>query len=71
MRILFLKGTAADAKNPLSLHKKLILIFRQRVKEAATDEDRAREQRRLDQVEATPEEESNSDDTSTSPATAR
>jgi hypothetical protein len=45
--ILFLKSTSGDGDDKMPLNEKLILIFNDRVKEAAGDEDRARAERDL------------------------
>ena len=51
MLILFLKSTS-DADEQLPLPEKLILIFKQRIEEAKTDQDRERAQRDLEKFEA-------------------
>lgn len=46
--ILFLKSsTTDDGDNKMPLHEKLVLIFKERVKEAEDDQDRARAERDL------------------------
>jgi hypothetical protein len=45
--ILFLKSTTDDGDNKMPLHEKLVLIFKDRVKEADDDQDRARAERDL------------------------
>jgi|GEM_PF-4893660 len=45
--ILFLKSAPDDGDNKMPLHEKLVLIFKERVKEAEGDEDRARAKRDL------------------------
>ncbi|WLA62342.1 hypothetical protein [Bradyrhizobium diazoefficiens] len=49
--ILFLKSTSDD-DNKMPLHDKLVLIFKERVKEAEGDEDRARAERDLAKLQA-------------------
>lgn len=51
--ILFLKSLDDDGDNKVPLHEKLILIFKDRVKEADDDEGRARAQRDLDKLQST------------------
>jgi hypothetical protein len=49
--IIFLKSApAADEQMPL--HEKLVLIFKDRMKEATTDQDRARAQRDLEKLQS-------------------
>ncbi|MGJ5009969.1 hypothetical protein ACQR05_19525 [Bradyrhizobium oligotrophicum] len=50
--ILFLKSLDDDGDNKMPLHEKLILIFKERVKDAKTDEDRERAERDLAKIEA-------------------
>ena len=46
--ILFLKSTTStDGGDQMPLHDKLVLIFKQRVKDAEDDQDRARAERDL------------------------
>jgi hypothetical protein len=46
--ILFLKSsTTDDGDNKMPLHEKLVLIFKEKVKEAEDDQDRARAERDL------------------------
>jgi hypothetical protein len=45
--ILFLKSTPTDGGDQMPLHEKLVLIFKQRVKDAEDDQDRARAERDL------------------------
>jgi hypothetical protein len=52
MLILFLKSQAADADKQMPLTEKLILIFKQRIEDAKTDQDRERAQRDLAKFEA-------------------
>jgi hypothetical protein len=49
--ILFLKS-ASTADEQMPLHEKLILIFKDRVKEATTDQDRARAQRDFEKLQS-------------------
>ena len=51
--ILFLKSLNDDGDNKMPLHDKLILIFKDRVKEADDDQDRARAQRDLAKLQST------------------
>jgi hypothetical protein len=51
--ILFLKSTSDDGENKMPLHDKLVLIFKDRVKEAEDDQDRARAERDLAKLQAT------------------
>jgi len=53
--ILFLKSTADDGDNKMPLHDKLVLIFKDRVKEAEDDQDRARAERDLAKLQAVAE----------------
>jgi hypothetical protein len=50
--ILFLKSLDDDGDRKMPLHDKLILIFKERVKEADDDEDRARAKRDLAKLQA-------------------
>jgi hypothetical protein len=50
--ILFLKSIPDDGDNKMPLHKKLVLIFKDRVKEAEDDQDRARAERDLAKLQA-------------------
>jgi hypothetical protein len=45
--ILFLKSTPDDGDNKMPLHDKLVLIFKERVKDAEDDQDRERAERDL------------------------
>lgn len=54
--ILFLKSSAADRWRKLPLRDKLILVFKDRVENAEDEEDRARAERDLAKMEATPPE---------------
>ena len=49
--ILFLKS-ASDADDQMPLPEKLILVFKQRIEDAKTDQDRERAQRDLEKFEA-------------------
>jgi hypothetical protein len=49
--ILFLKS-AADGDDKIPLHDKLILIFKDRIENAKTDQDRERAERDLEKFEA-------------------
>jgi hypothetical protein len=49
--ILFLKS-APDADEQMPLPEKLILIFKQRIEDAKTDQDRARAERDLAKLQA-------------------
>ena len=49
-RILFLKSTSDDGDNKMPLHDKLVLIFKERMKKAKTDQDRATAERDLEKV---------------------
>jgi hypothetical protein len=51
--ILFLKSTSDDGENKMPLHDKLVLIFKDRVKEAEDDQDRARAEWDLAKLQAT------------------
>jgi hypothetical protein len=51
MLILFLKS-APDADEQMPLPEKLILIFKQRIEDAKTDQDRERAKRDLEKFEA-------------------
>jgi hypothetical protein len=51
--ILFLKSSPDDdGDNKMPLHEKLILIFKQRIEDATTDQDRERAERDLEKLEA-------------------
>ena len=50
--ILFLKSASDDGDNKMPLHEKLVLIFKDRVKEADDDQDRARAERDLAKLQA-------------------
>lgn len=51
--ILFLKSsTSEDGDNKMPLQDKLVLIFKDRVKEAEDDQDRARAKRYLAKLQA-------------------
>jgi hypothetical protein len=50
--ILFLKSSSDDGDNKMPLHDKLVLIFKERVKEAEDDQDRARAERDLAKLQA-------------------
>ena len=50
--ILFLKSSPDDGDNKMPLHDKLVLIFKQRIEDATTDQDRERAQRDLEKLEA-------------------
>jgi hypothetical protein len=51
--IIFLKSsTSDDGDNKMPLHDKLVLIFKERVKEAEDDQDRARAERDLAKLQA-------------------
>jgi hypothetical protein len=51
--ILFLKSsTSTDGGDQMPLHNKLVLIFKERVKEAEGDEDRARAERDLAKLQS-------------------
>jgi hypothetical protein len=50
--IFFLKSVDDDSDNKMPLHDKLVLIFKQRVKEAEDDQDRARAERDLAKLQA-------------------
>lgn len=51
--ILFLKSsTSDDGDNKMPLHEKLVLIFKERVKGAEDDQDRARAKRDLEKLQA-------------------
>ena len=45
-------ATADDGDNKMPLHDKLVLIFKERVKEAEDDQDRARAERDLAKLQA-------------------
>jgi hypothetical protein len=47
MLILFIKSTPDDGDNKMPLHEKLVLIFKERVKDAEDDQDRERAERDL------------------------
>ncbi|HEY8383832.1 MAG TPA: hypothetical protein VIL09_16965 [Microvirga sp.] len=51
MLILFLKSKAADDGEQMPVPEKLRLIFRARLKEAETEEDRRRAERELRKLE--------------------
>ena len=48
---LFRKSLDDDGDNKMPLHDKLILIFKDRVKEAEDDQDRARAKRDLEKLQ--------------------
>jgi hypothetical protein len=50
--ILFLKSTPDGGDNKMPLHEKLVLIFKERVKEAEDDQDRERAERDLAKLQA-------------------
>jgi hypothetical protein len=50
--ILFLKSSSDDGDIKMPLHDKLVLIFKERVKEAEDDQDRARAERDLAKLQA-------------------
>jgi hypothetical protein len=52
---LFLKSLDDDGDNKMPLHDKLVLIFKERVKEAEGEEDRGRAERNLAKLQAGPE----------------
>jgi hypothetical protein len=50
--ILFLKSAPTDdGDNKMPLPEKLILVFKQRIKDAKTDQDRARAERDLEKLQ--------------------
>ncbi|MCC8935625.1 hypothetical protein H8A99_03720 [Bradyrhizobium sp. Arg68] len=55
--MILLKSSVTDKWRKLPLREKLILIFKDRVKNAEDDEDLARAKRDLARIEATPPEE--------------
>jgi hypothetical protein len=50
--IIFLKSTTDDGDNKMPLHDKLVLIFKDRVKEAEDGRDRARAERDLAKLQS-------------------
>ena len=50
--IIFLKSLDDDGDNKMPLHEKLILVFKGKVKDAKTDQDRERAERDLAKLQA-------------------